>query len=197
MGTESFKPDAAEFAERLNLVLDGVENAPERDVPNAGPKRKGRGGYLAALYKVSKATGSDWVRGRNTPEPLRVLDMAKRWKVPFMWLYFGVGSRELTAAEPTGKTPPASQPAIPDPVILREAFLLAYQVVSIETGKPYRLEDDPERAVSAYAFLVSGEQGSRTASEVAEYMSAALRRRDEQTRGKESGKRTRRNDRAT
>lgn len=171
------KPDASGFGRRLNAALDARGGVP--------PLSDGRGLWVAQRYKVKPPSAHAWLHGQNLARPEYVRVIARDCGVTYDWLYFGEGAMMATAAESPREPLTASQPAIPDPSILREAYLLAYQEAEIETGVPYRLEDDPQRTVSAYAFLVSG----RSASEVAEYMGAALRRRDQKNRGKSSGKR--------
>lgn len=84
MGNNQTKPDAADFAARLNSVLDDL------DVPGV---KNGRSAWLVRKFKVSKPTASGWVNGEFIPMPERVRTIAKLGKVNFDWLYFGTGPR--------------------------------------------------------------------------------------------------------
>lgn len=94
MGNNQPKPDALEFAERLNSVLDDMEVPP----PNAG-----RAVWLAKKFKVSKPSAGDWIHGESLPIASRVQELARLAGVNFEWLYFGrgprTGARDLAAPE--------------------------------------------------------------------------------------------------
>ena len=93
MGRITPKLDAEAFAQRLNQVLDTAKGAP--------PDK--RGAWLGRLFGVSKMTASGWLAGAYMPEPAKVLAMCDRWKVPFMWLYFGRGDMNEAIALTRGE----------------------------------------------------------------------------------------------
>jgi len=101
MGNNQPKPDAFEFAQRLNTVLDGVRDCPAM--------KDGRGKWLAKRYKVSPPSVHAWLHGRNAPTAERARFMAKDLGVRFQWLYFGEGEPTTTTAdEGSVKTSPTA-----------------------------------------------------------------------------------------
>lgn len=132
----------------------------------------------AAAAKLGKSQGQVSHFGGKNPIKIIGDDIAAQieaaWNLPAGWL--DVNHSEPAGGPEVGKAQQQSQPLTPDPVTLREAYLLAYQQAALERGlgHKYRLEDDPERTVSAYSFLVAG-GGARTASEVASFIAAAMR----------------------
>lgn len=122
MGNNQTKPDAFEFAKRLNIALDQIPACPDRE------KGKGRGAWLAALFKVSQPTTNGWLHGRYVPTPARVRVLATKAKVNYDWLYFGQGemnnSGSATQVEPLLDLPPDSQ------TVRIESVMVASQVVA-------------------------------------------------------------------
>lgn len=103
MGNHQPKPDAEEFAARLNEVLDAM------GVPGI---KNGRAVWLARKYEVSKPTASGWIGGHYLPIPDRVRSMAAAGGVSFDWLYFGKGDKggKVVVREPLPLPYVASQP---------------------------------------------------------------------------------------
>ena len=143
MGNRVLKPDAAEFAQRLNEVLDGVPGAPAEN----------RGAWLGRLYNVSKVTSGDWLRGKSMPEPFRVLHMADRWRVSFMWLYFGRG----TMNNSQGSTDPAPEPGAVSLPVRLDTLTLALQLASeaLERERPTP-EQQARVAALCYGLVEKG-----------------------------------------
>jgi hypothetical protein len=136
-------PDAAAFAERLNQVLDGVKGVPARGK---------RGDWLGKWAGVSKASGGDWLRGKNMPEPWRVLHMADRWKVSFMWLYFG---RKVTEADSQQNTNEESVKSSPNVRLDTLTVALEVAAEALESERPTPAQHSRLSAI-LYALIEDG-----------------------------------------
>lgn len=80
MPTDNNQPDPMRFAERFNEVLSA-----------RGLSKRGINAKLASEYDVSAPTVTQWRQGKYVPEPSKVRKMAREFKVPFEWLYWGEG----------------------------------------------------------------------------------------------------------
>lgn len=139
------------------------------------------GAITAAAQRLKKPQGQvSHFGGRN---PTKVIgdqiaaEIEEAWGLPSGWL--DLNHSDMASGAELGKSERQSQPVQLDPATLREAYLLAVQEAGIEGQKKYDLAHNPERTAQAYNFLAAG----RTASEVAEYMAAAMRRGAQKTGG--------------
>jgi hypothetical protein len=146
------------------------------------------GAISEAAERLKKLQGQvSHFGGKNPTKPIGdqiAGEIEQAWGLEDGWLDLNHTDKDEGAK--LGKTEQQSQPLQLDPVTLREAYLLAVQEAGSEfgTAHKYKLENDPERTVRAYTFLAVG----RSASEVAEYMGAAMRRSKQ---GVSSGKQSR------
>lgn len=135
MGNNQPKPDAAEFAARLNEILDQVPGAPK--------VLQGRGAWLAKRFKVSKPTAQGWIKGDYLPVPERVMTLAQMAGVRFEWLYYGSGPRSLhVVAEPSG--PAYGQAAGAFQPVRKDDFKLAFRL-AVEALGDAREHVSPEQ----------------------------------------------------
>lgn len=85
MPTAHELPDPAAFSQRLNACLERF-----------GYSERGGGKRLADEFGVKPPVVSDWRRGRFLPSAAKVRAMAKQWRVPYDWLYWGEGRSPFT-----------------------------------------------------------------------------------------------------
>lgn len=135
MGNNQPKPDAFEFAQRLNTVLDGVRDCPAM--------KDGRGKWVAKRYKVSQPSAHAWLHGRNAPTAPRAQVIAKDLGVRFEWLYFGEGQPATTTADEgtvkvgTTATENLSQSAVASQFVRRSDVSLAIRLAAEALGDKF------------------------------------------------------------
>lgn len=85
-------PSPIEFAARLHEILVDAGTPAGLRGTKAGMARK---------FKVAQPTVLGWLAGEFMPEPAKVREMAREYKVSNEWLYFGRGPKHVKDANPS------------------------------------------------------------------------------------------------